>query len=162
YLLSSIALSGNSQLRVSGQVRILVTGSVSVTGGSHINLNGNPFQVRLWSQGSIAIASQSNVHAYIYAPTAAVSLTGQMNIVGALQTKSLQITGGVRIRRTLDDAFPTITLTAPADGASVTICQVTVTGRATDPEGPIAQLKVNGVVVPVAADGSFSTSASLA
>ena len=69
-------------------MRILVTGSVSVTGGSNVNLNGNPFQMRLWSQGAIAVASQSNVHAYLYAPAAAVSLTGQMNIVGAIQTRA--------------------------------------------------------------------------
>lgn len=162
YLISSISLSGNSQLRVSGQVRILVTGSVSVTGGSHINLNGNPFQMRLWSQGSVAISSQSNVHAYIYAPAAAVSLTGQMNIVGALQTQSLSISGGARIRRTLDDALPVITLTAPVEGQSVNGCQVTVSGRATDAEGPIAAVTVNGMAVTPAADGSFSTLASLA
>ncbi len=72
YLFSSISLSGSSQLRVSGQVRILVTGSVSVSGGSHINLNGNPFQMRLWTQGAVAISSQSNVHARGEAsPTAA-------------------------------------------------------------------------------------------
>lgn len=162
YLLSGISLSGHSQLRVSGQVRILVTGNVAISGGSHLNLNGNPFQLRLWTQGSVAIASQSNVHAYVYAPTAAVTLSGQMNVVGAIQTKSLQISGGARIRRVLDDALPVITLTAPAEGQSVAGCQVTVAGRATDAEGPIAQVTVNGVAVTLAADGSFSTSASLA
>ncbi len=162
YLISNISLSGHSQLRVSGQVRILVTGSVSVTGGSHINLNGNPFQMRLWSQGSVAIASQSNVHAYIYAPTAAVALSGQMSVVGAIQTQSFSLSGGARIRRTLDDALPVVTLTAPVEGQSVNGCQVTVSGSATDAEGPTAAVTVNGVAVTPAADGSFSTVASLA
>ena len=162
YLVSSITLTGNSQLRVSGQVRILVTGSISITGGSNVNLDGNPFQMRLWSQGAIAISSQSNVHAYIYAPTAAVSLTGAINIVGAIQTQSFSISGGVHIRRTTDDAPPVVTLTAPVAGQSVTGCTVTVAGRATDAEGPITRLTVNGTVVTVAADGSFSTTASLA
>jgi len=162
YLLSGITLTGNSQLRVSGQVHILVTGSISITGGSNVNLDGNPFQMRLWSQGSISIASQSNVHAYLYAPTAAVSLTGAINIVGAIQTQSFQLAGGVHIRRTTDDASPVVTISTPVAGQSVTGCQVTVAGKATDAEGPIAKLTVNGAVVTVAADGSFSTTASLA
>lgn len=162
YLLSGISLSGNSQLRVSGQVRILVTGSIAISGGSNVNLNGNPFQMHLWSQGAISISSQSNIHAYLYAPTAAVSLSGAINIVGAIQTQSFQISGGVHIRRTTDDAPPAITLTAPVAGQSVTGCQVTVSGKATDAEGPVAQLTVNGAVVATAADGSFSTTASLA
>jgi RHS repeat-associated protein len=162
YLVSSISLTGNSQLRVSGQVRILVTGSVAISGGSDVNLNGNPFQLRLWSQGSIAVASQSNVHAYVYAPAADVSLVGQVTVVGAIQTRSLSISGGARLRRVLDDAPPTVTLTAPVEGQSVTQCQVAVSGRATDAEGPIARLTVNGVAVTPAADGSFSTTASLA
>ena len=89
YLLDTVSLSGNSRLRVSGAVRILVTGSVSISGNSHVNLGGNPFLLRLWTQGPIAISSGSNIHAYVYAPAAAVSLSGQVTLAGALQARSL-------------------------------------------------------------------------
>ena len=161
YLLSNITVSGNSQIRVSGQVRILVTGSIAISGNSHLNNGGNPFQLRLWTQGPVSIASQSNIHAYFYAPNSAVALSGAMNIVGAIHTQSLALSGGVRIRRVTDDVPATVTLTSPTEGQSVPRCQVTVSGRVTDPEGPV-QVKVNGVAVTVASDGTFTTTASLA
>ncbi len=161
YLLTNITLSGNTQIRVSGQVRILVTGSVAISGNSNLNNNGNPFQLRLWSQGAVAVSSQSNLYAYIYAPTAAVTLSGGMSVVGAIQTRSLSLSGGVHIRRVLDDAPAQVTLTAPTEGQSVPRCEVTVSGTVADAEGPV-ELEVNGAAVTPEADGSFITTVSLA
>ena len=161
YLFDEIKLSGNSRVRVDGPVQILVTGAIDIKGGSHINLDGNPYHVRLWSQGtSLAIASQSNVHAFLYAPAASVLLSGQSRIVGAVQADKIEIVGGSRVRRVVDDAPPVLTVTTPVEGQSVSVCEIPVAGTVTDGESPV-QLTVNGVAVTPDANGAFTTTASL-
>lgn len=162
YLLDELRLSGNARLRVAGEVRILVTGAIDVKGGSHVHLDGNPYQVRLWSLGAtVSIASQSNVHAFLYAPAAALTLSGQSRVVGGVQADRVEILGGSRVRRVVDDAPPVLTVTAPQDGQPVEVCTIPVTGTVADGESPV-QLTVNGAPVTPAADGSFSTTTSLA
>ena len=162
YLFDEIKLTGNTRVRVDGDVRILVLGAIDIKGGSHINLDGNPFHVHLWSLGtSVAIASQSNVHAFVYAPAASALLSGQSRIVGAVQADKVDIVGGSRVRRVVDDAKLGLTVASPQEGQSVTVCTIPVTGTVTHVE-LLDRLTVNGVRVTPAADGSFSTMASLA
>src|SRR5215210_464106 len=162
YLLDSLRLVGNSRLRAAGPVQILVTGSIDVAGGSHVNLDGNPYQVRLWSLGpSVSLSSQSNVYGFVYAPAALVSLTGQSRLVGGVLADRVDISGGSRVRRLIDDLPPILSVTAPVNGQSVSVCQIAVTGTVSDKEGPV-QLTVNGAAVTPAADGSFSAAVSLA
>ena len=161
YLFDEIRLAGNSRVRVDGPVQILVIGGIDIKGGSHVNLDGNPYHVRLWSQGtSLAIASQSNVHAFLYAPAASVLLSGQSRIVGGVQADKVEIVGGSRVRRVVDDAPPVLVVTTPTEGQSVSVCAIPVAGTVTDGESPV-QLTVNGVAVTPAADGSFTTTTSL-
>jgi RHS repeat-associated protein len=162
YLFDEIKLTGNTRVRVDGDVRILVLGAIDIKGGSHINLDGNPFHVHLWSQGtSVAIASQSNVHAFLYAPAASALLSGQSRIVGAVQADKVDIVGGSRVRRVVDNAKLGLAVTSPQEGQSVSVCAIPVTGTVSHAE-LLAQLTVNGVPVTPAADGSFTTTASLA
>jgi hypothetical protein len=56
--------------------------------------------------------------------------------------------------------LPSVAITAPADGTSVTATPVTVTGTASD-NGGVTSLKVNGADVSVAADGTWSASVPL-
>ncbi|HSF39574.1 MAG TPA: Ig-like domain-containing protein [Thermoanaerobaculia bacterium] len=161
YLFDEIRLAGNSRLRVEGAVEILVTGAIDIKGGSHVNLDGNPYLVRLWSQGtSLGIASQSNVHAFLYAPAAAVLLSGQSRIAGGVQADRVDIVGGSRVRRVADDAPPVLTVSTPGNGQSVSVCEIPVAGTVTDGESPV-QLTVNGAAATPAADGAFTATASL-
>ena len=161
YLLDELSLTGNSRLRLDGEVRILVTGPIEIKGGSHVNLDGDPYDVRLWSAGAtVSIASQSNVFGFLYAPAAAVDLTGQSRLVGGVQADRVTLDGGARVRRVVDDAPPALTVDAPVDGESVERCAVPVAGTASDAEGPFT-LTVNGETVVPAPDGSFSGTASL-
>ena len=57
-------------------------------------------------------------------------------------------------------AGPSVTITSPADGASVSSTPATVTGTASDNVG-VASLTVNGAPVTVAADGSWSAQVPL-
>jgi hypothetical protein len=56
---------------------------------------------------------------------------------------------------------PALTISSPAEAATVSEAQLTVSGRATDASG-IASLSVNGAPVPVAADGSWLKQLTLA
>jgi hypothetical protein len=56
---------------------------------------------------------------------------------------------------------PALSITAPANGATVTSPSVTVTGTATD-SGALSTLTVNGQTVGVGAGGAWSTSVTLA
>jgi hypothetical protein len=55
---------------------------------------------------------------------------------------------------------PTLAVTSPAEGATVTSARQTISGTATDPYG-VRSLSVNGQPVAVGADGSWSTPATL-
>ncbi len=55
---------------------------------------------------------------------------------------------------------PQVSITSPANGATLTASPVTVTGRATDAVG-VTSATVNGQPVTPAADGSFTTSLAL-
>jgi hypothetical protein len=57
---------------------------------------------------------------------------------------------------------PTVAISAPANGSSTDNPAVTVTGTASDPGGAVTSLKVNGDVVPVASDGTWSKALTLA
>ncbi len=161
YLLSELRLTGNSSLDVEGPVRILVTGEIDVEGGSHINLDGDPWQLRLWSSGaSVSIASQAAVHAFLYAPAAAVGLAGHSRVAGAVQADRVSVDGGSRVLRVVDDAPPDLEVTSPQPGDVVGSCEIPVTGRAEDGEGAVT-VTVNGAAAEVSSDGTFTATASL-
>ncbi len=60
-----------------------------------------------------------------------------------------------------NDTPPTLEITSPARGTFADADTVTVTGRAVDVEGPV-KVTVGGVEVTTAADGTFTTSVTLA
>jgi hypothetical protein len=62
-----------------------------------------------------------------------------------------------------EDSFagPQVSITSPANGATVASAAQTITGNASD-NGGISSLTVNGASVPVAGDGSWATSVTLA
>ncbi|HSL82641.1 MAG TPA: hypothetical protein VLF66_07675, partial [Thermoanaerobaculia bacterium] len=161
YLLSEIRLTGNSSVSVAGPVRILVTGSIDVQGGSHLNLDGNPYDLRLWSTGgTVSVASHAVVHGFLYAPAAEVSLTGRSRWAGGVQGDRVDVSGGARVRRVADDAPPALEVGSPRPGDLVESCEIPVTGTASDGEGSV-EVTVNGAPATVAPDGTFTGTASL-
>jgi RHS repeat-associated protein len=161
YLLSELRLTGNSSLTVEGPVRLLVTGSIDVQGGSHLNLDGNPYELLVFSAGdSVSMASYAALHGFLYAPAAEVDLTGRSRVVGGVQGDRVEVSGGARVRRTVDDAPPELEVTSPVDGQTVETCEIPVAGRAADGEGEV-WVTVNGAPAEVGADGAFTGTASL-
>jgi RHS repeat-associated protein len=162
YLLSSLTVQSNSVLRIEGRVNILVTGEIKVTGGGKVNPEGNPFNLRLWSShdGRVQIDSRTVVQAFVYAPDAEAKLNGCDQLIGGLFAGEISVEGGAHVSRAIDDIPPHLEIVSPADGSSVTECEIEVSGFAGDDQTWI-ELGVNGSLVEVDADGSFVTMVSL-
>lgn len=161
YIFSSLEITGGATVETAGTVRILVTGDVKITGSSMVNAGASPYLLRLWSSGAkLRVESQSVVHGFIYAPSARTKITGGAEILGATWVSSLELGGGARLTRIIDDVPPTVEITSPADGATVTDCEIEVTGAVTDDETGVI-LTLNDETVDVAADGSFTATVSL-
>lgn len=124
YYFTSFDVNGSSVVRVSGLVRILVAGPVTVNGQSKINDNQNAFNLRLWSSGSsFTIDGGSNASAFAYAPSAQLAINGGSAYVGGLFANRIDVDGGSQIARALNDfSVATIAITeganALADGSS--------------------------------------------
>jgi len=161
YLLDSLTVTGSSELSVAGPVRLLVLGPVAISGSSRLNHDGSPFDLRLWSAGaSFDLASEAEVVALVHAPEALARVVGASRLEGALFAAAVELDGGSQVVRVLDDHPPLVEILSPTDGEQVATCEVEVTGRVRDDEGPL-DLTVNGLPVTPAADGSFAALASL-
>jgi hypothetical protein len=161
YILSSFEIDGESALELGGEVRILVTGTVKLSGESLVNQGGSPFQLLLWVAGdSVRLQSHSLLRGLLYGPDAQTKVNGGAGIEGAVFSGSADIGGGAIITRIVDDAPPLIEITSPADGDTLTECEVEVTGTVADAETGVT-LTINQNPVEVAADGSFSAMVSL-
>ena len=161
YLFSSLEIGGGSTVEVDGEVRILVTGTVKINGGGSFNQADSPFLLRLWSSGAtFKVDSQSLLRAFVYAPAAGVQLKGGAEVQGAVFAGSVDIGGGAFLTRIIDDAPPQLVITSPADGDTLTECEVEVTGEVTDAE-TVVILVINDNPATVADDGTFAAMVSL-
>ncbi|RLE29255.1 MAG: hypothetical protein DRJ61_14960, partial [Acidobacteria bacterium] len=117
YLLDSISLTGGARIDLDGPVRILCLGDVSkVLGGSSLNSGGQPSDLRLFVGGTrFKLQSNGVIHAFVYAPNAQAKIGGGALFVGGLFADSLDLNGGARLSRGLDDRDPPlVTLDEPA------------------------------------------------
>ena len=100
-----------------------------------------------------AISANGGLVSFLFADGAADRLvTGDTNLQPDAHAKELTAN---------DTAAPALTLTGPADGATVSTDRIAVGGTASDPSG-IVGVTVNGAGVPVTATGAFSTSVAAA
>lgn len=85
YYFTSMSLSGQAKINVTGQTTIYVDGgNVSISGQGIVN-NGAPSQLGIYSTGdNVSLSGQAAYSGTIYAPTAAVSLSGQQAVYGAI------------------------------------------------------------------------------
>jgi Tfp pilus assembly protein PilX len=115
YNLNSFVLTGNSNVIVdSGPIVFNIEGDdvatvVDLTGGTTTNLSFDPtnFQINYRGTGSILMNGGTAAAALVYAPRAALSLSGGANFYGSLLGASVTITGGTRVHydRKLDRTF---------------------------------------------------------
>lgn len=121
---SSISVSGNARITISGNVKIYVTGAVSISGngritipagsecelycGGNVSFSGNgfvnstqnPHSLKIFgldSCSSITNSGNGNYYGTLYARNAAISVTGNGEIFGAMVGDTLQDSGNGNI-----------------------------------------------------------------
>ena len=159
YYFTKFTVSGGSVITLDGPVRILSTGSVSVSGGSFVN--NNPYALRFWSSGTpFTISGGGTINGLVYAPAASATISAA-HLVGSLMAQTITVSGSAHVTRVIDDVRPQVAITAPAnnaifgDGSSIV-----VRGTASDDQTPVT-LKVNGNAVTINADGTWTTTLNL-
>lgn len=158
YYFTSVAVSGTSVITTAGPVHILVTGSVSVSGGTTVG--SGSYALRLWVSGSSFALSTGTVKAFVYAPSAAASVSNA-TLTGGLWATGVTISGNSHLTRTIDDVAPHIAITSPPDGSAVADpAHVVVTGTVSDGETDVSAA-VNGQTVTIAADGTWQITLNL-
>jgi hypothetical protein len=110
YFFTSLKLSGNSTLQVNGPVKIYVTGDVDLSGGTVVNTTQRAVNFQLYvhpyavpstftppATPSVKL-SGGNASAYaVYAPAAAVAITGGSNVFGSVIGRTITAAGGSKI-----------------------------------------------------------------
>jgi hypothetical protein len=102
YCLSSVTLSGNSTLTVSGHVTIYLTAHSDMSGGTLANTTGLAENFTIYSSvvsaaTGISIAGGSQAYFTIYAPNANVAFSGNSSMYGATVAGSFTVSGGGQI-----------------------------------------------------------------
>lgn len=102
YYLGKITIGGSSVLSVSGDVRILATGKVVISGSSKVNNAGSPIAFRLFTSGSpFTLEGSARLKGFVYASsaTAVVKVTGSGVFVGGIYGGQLTLDGSVSLTR---------------------------------------------------------------
>jgi RHS repeat-associated protein len=158
YYFTKFTVSGGSTITIGGPVRILCTGSVSISGGSFVNTN--PYSLRFWSSGSpFSLSGGSTFVGYAYAPSASATISAS-RVIGGVFANAVTVSGSAHVTRTIDDVAPQLTITSPASNAVISdLTHVVVKGTASDDTEVAVQ--VNGQPATVAADGTFEVTLNL-
>ncbi|MHB1045448.1 MAG: Ig-like domain-containing protein, partial [Thermoanaerobaculia bacterium] len=102
YYFGKITIGGSSVLSVSGNVRILATGKVSLSGSSKVNDAGSPIAFRLFTSGTtFTLDGSARLKGFVYASgaAAAVKVAGSGVFVGGLYGGQLTVDGSVTLTR---------------------------------------------------------------
>jgi len=164
YYFTKFTLSGGSIVNIAGSVRILCTGTVSISGGSVNNAAAGgaytPYRLRFWTTGTGFTLSSATMAGFIYAPNGTYT-NSAAHLIGGVFANSVTVSGSSHVTRAIDDVIPQVTINTPADGAIVSDpSHVDVRGVVVENE-TVVTLDVNGQSVPIAADGTFQTTINL-
>lgn len=98
YFLHDLTMTGNAQLFTAGQVKIYVTGEVSLQGTVE-SVSHQPADVRIEviGPGPVDMGGTSQFTVDLYAPEAAVKVNGTPDFFGALVGKTLEVIGTAAI-----------------------------------------------------------------
>ncbi|HEV2719365.1 MAG TPA: Ig-like domain-containing protein, partial [Thermoanaerobaculia bacterium] len=159
YYFTKFTVSGGSTITIDGPVRILCTGTVSISGGSFVNTD--PYRLRFLCSGTqFTISGGSAMVGFVYAPQAAATVSAS-RLFGSIFAQTVTVSGSAHVTRAIDDVPPRVAITAPANNAIFSDgSKIAVAGTAADDQTALT-LKVNGNDVAINADGSWTTTLNL-
>jgi Flp pilus assembly protein TadG len=95
YYFTSMSLSGNATVTVTGKTVIYCVGNCNATGGSVTNTTLIPSNLQIYVTGSkCGLSGGSPLYAAVYAPAADTKYTGSADFYGMLVGKSITVSGG--------------------------------------------------------------------
>ncbi len=157
YYLGKITIGGSSVLSVSGDVRILATGKVSISGSSKINNAGSPIAFRLFTSGSpFTLEGSARLKGFVYASsaTAVVKVTGSGVFVGGLYGGQLTVEGSASLTRDVVYVPPADPLVLSITESGQPLAEGAVFGRAVTPV-----VSTTGGVAPVTVSATLDGAA---
>ena len=101
YCFHNVTASGGSTLRVTGPVRISVTGTFNASGGSMVNTTNIPSNLQISSSytgnNGVTLSGGSGAYLTVYAPGTGITVSGGSPLFGALVGKTLTVSGNSMI-----------------------------------------------------------------
>jgi hypothetical protein len=107
YFFSSFTLQGGATLLINGDVKIYVTGTMDLTGGTLVNTTGRPAAMTVFAHPyalplgftptstTVKVAGGNQSAMIMYGPQAALTLHGGSHIFGAAVARTIDVSGGV-------------------------------------------------------------------
>jgi RHS repeat-associated protein len=159
YYFTKFTISGGSTITLGGAVRILVTGNVSISGGSFVNSNAYSF--RFWHSGVTFSLSSSTFTGIVYAPAASLTISSS-RLIGSVFADAVTVSGGTsHVTRSIDDVAPSVAITSPPNGGGVSdAAHVLVTGTVSDGQTDVTVM-VNGQAATIADNGTWQATLNL-
>jgi hypothetical protein len=115
YLYSSIQITGSAKLCINGKVEIYVTGDgntgttdINIGGNGIANLSGLPPNLLIYglpTVDTVNIHGNSDFYGAVYAPSAAMQVSGNGSVFGALTGNTVQINGSGSAALHYDEAL---------------------------------------------------------
>lgn len=100
YLYSSINISGDAAVNFTGPAVLYVNGPISVTGKGMVTAQNLPSNLLIYVQGmtTVSISGKGDFYSAIYAPDAAVTLSGDAALFGAVVGNTIHDSGKGLVR----------------------------------------------------------------
>lgn len=91
---AGINMTGTSRIEVTGPTRIVMGGNSKISGSGIVNPTSVPANLRIdITDGSVRFNGNSDFHADVYGPTAAVKINGTADFYGAVFAKTVELSG---------------------------------------------------------------------
>jgi hypothetical protein len=94
YVIHNFSMTGKGKLHAAGKVRIYVTGSLQMGGGSSTSTNRpGDLEIRVIGGGSVSFEGTSDFYGHVYAPQSNVELKGTSGYFGMFVGKTMNMVG---------------------------------------------------------------------
>ena len=99
YVVSSISITGNGRLNLSGSTTIYVTGNIGIAGNGISTASNLPTNLTLNVQGTrtVSLSGNGSFYGAIYAPSSAINISGNGKIYGAVVSNTIADSGNGNI-----------------------------------------------------------------
>ncbi len=141
YSLQHLTLNGNARLEIAGPVGLSLANAVIFNGNAGSTDHPGWLQLKV-ATGGVTLNGGSSLAGGVTAPNSTVIINGNSQLVGALVCDRLTLNGNAVLRLIALNQPPTVTMTAPVDGASaIAFTALTLTATATDTDGTISRVE---------------------